>query len=269
MLPVDVSLSVLFTEMALAERPAAAAAAGFAAVESWWPFESATPADPEVDAWVDSIQEAGVQLVGLNFFGGDTASGDRGIMSSPARSAEFRENVEVAVAIGRRLGCSAFNALYGRRADDVAAELQDETATENLRYAACVAATAGGTVHIECVSGVPGYPVLTAADAVAVISRAKARAGPENIKLWFDIYHLAANGDDVGAAIESYADLIGHVQIADHPGRHEPGTGRLAIGRYLAQITASGYQGFVGLEFTPSRGTTLESLARVRNWLGQ
>jgi hydroxypyruvate isomerase len=252
----EVNLSILFTELPLLERPAAAKAAGFDAVEFWWPWAVAVPSDAEIDAFVGAITDAGVQLVGLNFFAGDMPGGDRGLVSWPARSGEFRDNIDVTVGIGERLGCRAFNALYGNRVDDSTPAEQDALATENLRLAARAAARIGGTVLVEPVSGAPHYPLLTAADALAAIDR----AGEPNIALLLDVYHLAVNGDDVDAAITAASrpsgtaakGRIGHVQIADAPGRNEPGTGKLDIDRYLDRIAATGYDGWVGLEYKPS-----------------
>src|SRR5664279_2031596 len=109
----EVNCSILFTELPLLQRPAAAKEAGFDAVEFWWPFATAVPADPDVDGFAAAITDAGVQLIGLNFFAGDMPGGDRGLVSWPARSGEFRDNIDVTVGIGERLGCTAFNALYG------------------------------------------------------------------------------------------------------------------------------------------------------------
>ena len=99
----EVNCSILFTELPLLERPAAVKAAGFDAVEFWWPFAEAVPSDRDVDAFVRAVEDAGVQLVGLNFFAGDMPAGDRGLVSWPARSAEFRDNIDVTVGIGERL----------------------------------------------------------------------------------------------------------------------------------------------------------------------
>ncbi|MEI7055894.1 TIM barrel protein [Nocardioides sp. CCNWLW239] len=244
----EVNCSILFTELPLLERPAAVKAAGFDAVEFWWPFAEAVPSDKVVDAFVAAVQDAGVQLVGLNFFAGDMPAGDRGLVSWPARSAEFRDNIDVTIGIGERLGCTAFNALYGNRDEDVAPEAQDELGAENLALAARAAARIGGTVLVEPVSGADRYPLLTAADAVAAIDR----AGEPNIGLLADLYHLAVNGDDVDAVIAAYAARIAHVQIADAPGRNEPGTGDLPLERQLAALEAAGYAGWVGLEYKPS-----------------
>jgi hydroxypyruvate isomerase len=251
----DVNLSMLFTELPLLQRPAAAAAAGFDAVEFWWPFETAVPPDAELDAFARAIEEAGVALVGLNFFAGDMPGGDRGLVSWPARSAEFRDNVDVTVGLGRRLGCRAFNALYGNRVDGVSPREQDDLGAENLALAAKAAADAGAVVLVEPVSGAPRYPLLTAADAVRVIDRVQRDSGADNVRLLCDLYHLAANGDDLDAAIAAHAGGMGHVQVADHPGRHEPGTGQLDIAGYIGKLAAAGYTGYVGLEYKPSRDT--------------
>src|SRR4029077_13617047 len=121
------------------------------------------------------------------------------------------------------------------------------------------AARIGGVVLLEPVSGAPKYPVLTAADVVGVIDRVERESGVTNLKFLCDLYHLATNGDDVAAAIENYADRIGHVQIADSPGRGEPRTGTLDITGHLAALAAKGYLGYVALDYKPTVGT-LDSL---------
>jgi hydroxypyruvate isomerase len=248
----DVNLSILFTELPLLERPRAARAAGFDAVELWWPFEVAVPADREVDALVAAVRDAGVELVGLNFFAGDMPGGDRGLVSWPARASEFRDNLEVTVGIGEQLGCRRFNALYGNRVEGASPEAQDELATGQLALAAAAAGRVGGVVLVEAVSGAPAYPLKTAADAVGTIDRVARETGAANLRFLCDLYHLAVNGDDPGKAIEEHGDRIGHVQIADVPGRHEPGTGSLDLDGLLARLAAAGYDGWVGLEYTPS-----------------
>ena len=251
-----VNCSILFTELPLLERPAAVKAAGFDAVEFWWPFAEAVPGDKDVDAFVTAIQDAGVQLAGLNFFAGDMPGGDRGLVSWPARSAEFRDNVDVTVGIGERLGCGAFNALYGNRVDGVSADEQDEIGAESLAVAARAAARIGGTVLVEPVSGAERYPLLTAADALTVIDRVQAAYDVTNLGLLADLYHLAVNGDDVDQVVADHVGRVAHVQIADAPGRNEPGTGTLPLDRQLAALEAGGYAGWVGLEYKPSTTST-------------
>jgi hydroxypyruvate isomerase len=249
------NLSILFPELPLPERPAAAREAGFTAVEFWWPFADAVPSDRDVDAFVRSVEDAGVALIGLNFFAGDMPGGDRGLVSWPSRSAEFRDNVDVTVGIGERLGCRAFNALYGNRVDDATPEEQDALAVENLAVAGRAAARVDGTVLVEAVSGAPRYPLLTAADAVGVIDRVARETGVGNLGFLCDLYHLAVNGDDVDAAIAAHADRTAHVQIADAPGRNEPGTGELDLEGWLGKLEAAGYDGWVALEYKPRAGT--------------
>ncbi len=258
MLRYTVNCSILFTELPLLERPAAARTAGFDAVEFWWPFAEAVPADAEIDAFVRAVDDAGVQLTGLNFFAGDMPGGDRGLVSWPKRSGEFRDNIDVTVGIGQRLGCGAFNALYGNRVDTAQRAEQDEVAVENLGLAAQAAGRIGAVVLVEPVSGAERYPLLTASDALAVIDRVQAAYDVPNIGLLADLYHLAVNGDDVGQVIARHIDRIAHVQIADAPGRNEPGTGTLPLQAQLAALEAGGYTGLVGLEYKPST-TTLKS----------
>ncbi|WP_285747335.1 TIM barrel protein [Lentzea sp. NBRC 105346] len=239
----DANLSMLFTDLPLLERPAAAKAAGFDAVEIWWPFAEAVPDVRDVDRFIAAIRDAGVQLVGLNFFAGDMPAGDRGLVSWAGRQPEFRANVEVTASIARELGTTVLNALFGNFAPS-------DLALENLAFAADVAAEIGATVVLEPLSGAPRYPLLTARDALNVIDS----VGRSNVALLADLYHLAVNGDDLDVLVTEHVDRIGHVQIADAPGRGEPGTGSLDLFGYLAKIHAGGYQGYVGAEYKPVTG---------------
>jgi hydroxypyruvate isomerase len=248
----DVNCSMLFTELPLLERPMAAKRAGFDAVEFWWPWpEQPEPSDADVDTFVAAIRDAGVELVGLNFYAGDLAGPDAGAVSVPSMSNAFRGNVPVAVAIGEALGVRAFNALYGIRVDDRSPEEQDELAMENLGIASAAADSIGAQVLLEPVSGPKPYPLRTAADVVAVLDQVDA----DNVALLADLYHLTTNGDDVAVAIDRFSARIGHVQVADAPGRGEPGSGELDIDRYLTQLAAVGYDGWVGLEYKPTSST--------------
>ena len=260
--------SILLTDIPLLERPGAARDAGFDAVEFWWPFDSAVPSDGQVDAFVRAVQDAGVQLSGLNFAAGDMPGGDRGLLSDPSRAGVFRDNIDVAVGIGERLGTKAFNALYGNRIEGVDAGAQDALAAEMLALAGAAAARIGAVVLVEPVSGTPAYPLKLAADAVAVIDRVRAESGVESLRLLADLYHLTVNGDEVGAALDRFADRIGHVQIADAPGRGEPGTGSVDIAGYLEQLHRNGYRGYVGLEYKATRPDTFDWLPREQRASG-
>jgi len=258
-LPYLANCSLLFSEWPLLERPAAARAAGFDAIEFWWPFAAAVPSDQDVSAFVGAVRDAGVTLIGFNFFAGDLFGPDCGVLSIPPRSDEFRDNLDVAVGIGAELGVQAFNALYGNRIDGIAPRAQDELAIENLALAAAAAQRIGATVLVETVSGPKPYPLRTAADVLAVLDRVQA-AGVQNIGMLADLYHLASNGDDVDAVIAAHTDRISHVQIADAPGRGEPGSGRLDLDGQLHALDERGYHGWVGLEYKPTTDT-LTSLA--------
>jgi hydroxypyruvate isomerase len=244
----DVNLSILFTELPLLRRPAAAWTAGFGAVEFWWPFDVAVPGDRDVDAFVRAVGDTGTDLVSLNFFAGDMAAGERGLLSRPGREAELADSVDVALGIGDRLGCRTFNALYGNRVAGLDPAAQDELAIATLDAVAARAARAGAGLVLEPLSGIPGYPLRTAADVVTVLDT----LGRDNVTMLADLYHLAVNGDDLDAVLAAHAPRIGHVQIADAPGRGAPGTGSLDLPRYLERLAKAGYRGSVGLEYRPA-----------------
>lgn len=244
--------SILFTELPLLQRPQAARAAGFEAVEFWWPWDKAVPSDREINQFVQAIQQADVQLIGLNFFAGDMPGGDRGLVSWLARQEEFQANVPVAIEIGKQLNCQAFNALYGNRQPTEDPKAAEECAIDNLGFAAQQAEKIGATVLVEPVSGSPNYPIKTAKDALKVIRDVKATYPVNNLGFLADLYHLAANGDPVVEAIKTSAGQISHCQIADFPGRGEPGSGNLPLADYLSQLKKSGYDSWVALEYKPT-----------------
>ncbi|MCX5044363.1 TIM barrel protein [Aldersonia sp. NBC_00410] len=255
-----VNCSILLTELPLLDRPRAAREAGFDAVEFWWPFDRAVPTDREVEEFVAAVADAGVRLTGLNFAGGDMAAGERGLLSNPASTTEFRDNVAVAVEIGRRLGTGGFNALYGNRRAEISPDRQDAAARENLAFAGRAAAEIGAVVLIEPLSAVPAYPLRLARDAVAVCDAVQHEHGVNNLVLLADLYHLHVNGDDIAAAIDAHADRIGHVQIADAPGRGAPGTGEIGLTGFLDQLARNGYRGRIGLEYHAPAATAFDWL---------
>ncbi|APA98332.1 hydroxypyruvate isomerase family protein [Nocardia seriolae] len=242
----DVHCSILLTDLPLLERPAAAKAAGFEAVEFWWPFgENPVPGDKVVDAFVSAVSDAGVQLIGLNFI--DLVPAGRGLVSVPGRETEFRDNIDVTVGIAERLGCRSLNALYGNRIPGVDPVRQDELALENLRLAADAAARIDAQVVLEALNSIesPDYPIVSAACAAAIIDE----VGAPNLRFLCDLYHLARMGVDLYRAIENFAPYIGHVQIADAPERSRPGTGTLDFESLFAALDAVGYDGWIGLEY--------------------
>jgi len=250
----DVNCSILFTELPLLKRPAAARAAGFDAVEFWWPFAGPVPGDREVDAFTGALADAGVRLVLLNFTAGDMAAGQRGLLSLPEGSAAFRDNIDVCVGIAGRTGCTILNALYGNRAGGLTERQQDELAAENLALAARAAAAAGATVVVEALNSRdnPHAVLVSSQRALALIRRVRAQAGLANLAFLADLYHLGKIGEDVAGTLARDAADIAHVQIADVPDRGAPGTGELDYEALFGQLAAQGYAGWVGCEYKPS-----------------
>ena len=246
----DVNCSILFTELPLGRRAAAAKAAGFDGVEFWWPWQAVAPSDAEADAFTRSIADAGVELVSLNFHTGDMAAGERGIVSHPARTAEFRENVAAAVELAGRTRCTRLNAPYGLRVPGADAAEQDAVAVENLAFAAQAAGRAGASVLVEAINSVdiPGFPVDSSDKALALIEK----VGAPNIGFLADLYHLAKMGEDVADVLSRHRDALLHVQVADPPGRGAPGTGTLDFEPPLRQLAGQRYGGWVGLEYVPA-----------------
>lgn len=264
----DVNLSILFTELPLLERPAAAAAAGFTAVELWWPWtETPTPPQAELDALKKALDDAGTQLVGLNFYAGQLPGPDRGALSLPGEESDrFRSNIDVAADFAASVGCRALNALYGNRVDGVDPVAQDTLALDNLVLAARAASRVGAILLIEALNRPesPHYPLVSAEAAIEVVDRVNAATGLGNARFLLDLYHLSMNGLDAEAltgVIDTYAEKTGHVQIADNPGRGAPGTGALPLQDLLERLRKAGYEGWVGLEYKPGDRPSAESFA--------
>jgi hydroxypyruvate isomerase len=249
----DVNCSILFNELPVLKRPAAARAAGFDAVEFWWPFAQPVPPDREVDAFIGALGDAGVRLVLLNFLAGDMAAGERGLLAQPAGSAAFRDNIDVCAGIAGRTGCGILNALYGNRADGLSEREQDELAAENLALAAAAAARAGATVVVESLNSYdsPRAAIVSSQRALALIEAVRAEGAP-NIAFLADLYHLGRMGEDVTGTLSRHASDVAHVQIADVPDRGAPGTGQLDYEALFRQLAAVGYAGWVGCEYQPS-----------------
>ncbi|WP_060890385.1 TIM barrel protein [Streptomyces europaeiscabiei] len=259
----NVNLSILFTELPLLERPAAAAAAGFTAVELWWPWVgSPTPAQSELDSLKNALEDAGVQLTGLNFYSGVLPGPDRGTLSIPGEESErFRANIDVAADFAGSVGCKALNALYGNRVAGVDPAEQDALALGNLVLAARAADRIGAILLIEVLNKVesPLYPLVSAPAAVGVVDKVNEASGLGNARFLMDLYHLSMNGEDLPRVITEYVGRTGHVQIADNPGRGGPGTGTVPLEDLLDQLGKAGYEGLVGLEYKPGDRPSAEA----------
>lgn len=188
-------------------------------------------------------------------------AGDRGLLNDPARRQAFRDNVPVALELARRIGCTRLNALVGVEVPDLGRAEQLELARENVAWAADQAAAIGADVLIEAVNTIENGPyLLSRTDAAADFARSVGRA---NVRLLYDVYHMQRMEGNLAATIAEHLPDIAHIQIADSPGRGEPGTGEIDFGFLLARIEELGYDGWIGLEYRPSHGSTEESL----DWL--
>jgi len=253
------NISLLFPEVPFMERFAAAARAGFHFVEYQFPYAFGSAAEVAQRA-----RDAGVEVVLHNLTGGDAAKGDRGIACQPARVTEFREGVERAVEYARAAGCPRLNALAGIAPTGVAPELLFETLVENLRYAAGKLEAAGLTLLTEPANRrtIPDFFLCSSRQALEAIDAADCA----NLMLQYDIFHMQIVEGDLAKTIERLLPRIGHMQLADVPDRHEPGTGEINFDFLLAHIDRLGYQGWMGCEYIP-RGDTVAGLAWAKRYL--
>ncbi len=241
------NLSFLFTEVEFLDRFAAAARAGFRGVEYMSPYE--WPAE----AIADRLRRHGLEQVLFNLPAGDWAKGERGIACHPDRVAEFQEGVGRAVAYAAARGCRRLNCLAGIAPPDVAPQRLRETLVSNLRFAAARLGEAGLRLLVEPINtrDMAGFYLGHTRQALEVIDAVGAR----NLDLQYDAYHMQVMEGDLAVTLERNLVRIGHVQIADNPGRHEPGTGEIDYGFLLAHLDRIGYQGWVGCEYRPAAGT--------------
>ncbi|HEX9342742.1 MAG TPA: TIM barrel protein [Actinomycetota bacterium] len=256
------NLSILWTDRPFAERFERAAAAGFDTVELWWPGLEAAEELPELTA----RNRLGLAL--LNFDGGDMAAGERGLANDPERHEQLRANIPAALRIAEACGCTRLNLLVGQQHDRATLEQQHGWAAGEVAWAADQAAPRGCEVLIEAINSFENGPyLLTTTAAAADFAQ---RVGRPNVRLQYDAYHMQRMEGNLTATIDTYWPLVSHIQIADAPGRNEPGTGEINYRYVLDHIERKGYDGFVGLEYRPSTGNAddsfgwLDTLGRPR-----
>ena len=252
------NVSTMFAEHAFLDRLAAAANAGFQFVEYQFPY--AWPPQ-EVAA---RVQHAGVEVVLHNLPAGDPARGERGIACLPGRESEFREGVERAIEYARAVRCPRMNCLAGVAAPDVARQRLEETLVANLVYAAGKLEAAGIRLLIEPINprSVPGFFLNSSRQAEAIIDA----TGSDNLAIQYDLFHMQIVEGDLAMTIERLLPRIGHMQLADVPGRHEPGTGEINFPWLLGHIDGVGYAGWIGCEYNPL-GDTVAGLAWAKPYL--
>jgi hydroxypyruvate isomerase len=249
------NLSTLFPEVQFLERFAAAARAGFRYVEYQFPY--GWPAEE----LARRARDARVEVVLHNLPAGDFARGDRGIACLPGREQEFREGVERAIDYARAARCGRLNCLAGIAPAD---REHFAVLVENVRYAARKLGAAGLSLTLEPINTrtVPGFFLSRSAQALDVLNA----AGEPNAFLQYDFFHMQIMEGDLASTVERLLARIGHIQLADVPQRHEPGSGEINFDFLLGRLDALGYSGFVGCEYNP-KGDTLEGLKWARPYL--
>ena len=252
------NLSMLFTEAPFLERFKAAAQAGFSAVEFMFPYEFS-----KRDV-AQALKDNGLELDLHNLPAGDWAHGERGIACHPDRVAEFRDGVDKAIDYAQALNCPKVNCLAGILPTGVTPGAARGVLIENLRYAAEKLQAAKIGLLLEPVNSrdVPGFFVDRPSVGFSILSA----TGSKNVKLQYDVYHAQVTEGDLANTIEREFDRIGHIQVADNPGRHEPGTGEINYPYLFRRLEELGYSGWIGCEYKP-KTTTAEGLSWVRPYL--
>ncbi|WVO60724.1 hydroxypyruvate isomerase [Pseudomonas aeruginosa] len=240
------NLSMLFTEVDFLERFDAAAKAGFAGVEYLFPY------DVEAEAIKARLEANGLEQVLFNL-AGDWAKGERGIACHPDRVQEFREGVDKAIAYARVLGNRQVNCLAGIRPQGHDCASVEKTFVDNLRYAADKLEAAGIRLVMEMINtlDIPGFYLQNTRQALEI----RDKVGSANLFLQYDIYHMQIMEGDLARTLENQLAAINHVQLADNPGRHEPGTGEINYRFLFEHLDRIGYQGWIGCEYKPATTT--------------
>jgi hydroxypyruvate isomerase len=249
------NLSMLFTELPFLDRFDAAASAGFDGVEFLFPY------DYDADDLAARLKANGLTQVLFNLPAGNWAAGDRGIAIYPNLVGEFREGVTRAVKYAKALGCTQLHCLAGTAPVGADHRAMRKTYVENLGFAARVLADEGMTLLIEAINtrDIPNYFLNSTAKAADVLESVE----EPNLRLQYDVYHMQIMEGDLTPTIDKYLPHIAHVQIADTPGRHEPGTGEINFPFIFDHLDRVGYRGWIGCEYKP-RTSTYDSLQWFR-----
>lgn len=243
------NLSMLFTEVPFLDRFERTARTGFEAVEFLFPYEFSAE---EIRARIDTHR---LQIVLHNLPAGDWAAGERGIACHPDRIVEFRAGVAQAVTYAQALGVPQLNCLAGKAPAGVAADVLRRTLVDNLRFAATELKTAGLRLLIEPINpfDIPGFYLTRTDQALDILDEVDA----SNAFVQYDIYHAQRTEGEIAATLQKHLPRIGHVQLADNPGRNEPGTGEINYRYLFAHLDRIGYDGWVGCEYRPARTTEI------------
>jgi hydroxypyruvate isomerase len=241
------NLTLLFNELPFLDRFDAAAKAGFKAVEFLFPYAF------DAQDIRRGLDDNGLQLVLHNLPAGDWDAGDRGMACNPLRVDEFRTGVARGIAYAQALGVHQLNCLAGIAPAGVSAAQLHDTFVSNVAYAAAQLKAAGLRLLIEPINyyDIPGFYLNRTEQAIAVLDA----AGADNAFVQYDIYHAQRMEGELAATITKYLYRIGHMQLADNPGRHEPGSGEINYAYLFAHLDRIGYTGWIGCEYRPAAGT--------------
>jgi len=252
------NITMLFNEVPFMDRFAAAAKAGFRGVEYLFPY------DYDKNALAEALKQHGLTQVLHNLPAGDWAKGERGIACHPQRVAEFQDGVARAISYATALNCRQVNCLAGIRPPHLDPIEARETFIRNLQFAASRCKEAGIKLLIEPINtrDIPGFFLSYSKQAVDIIKA----VGSDNLFLQYDIYHMQIMEGDLARNIEANLALIPHMQLADNPGRNEPGTGEINYPWLFRHIDEIGYRGWIGCEYKP-KTTTEAGLGWVRPYL--
>lgn len=246
------NLTMLFTEQPFLDRFAQAHRAGFEFVEYLFPYTY-----PAADL-KRRLDEHGLRQVLFNLPSGDWSAGDRGIGASPGREAEFRSGVSKAIEYARILGVPRLNCLAGKRVAGQSDELHWQTLVQNVRFAAVELAKHGLELLVEPINhfDIPSFFINRTDQAIRLLDE----VAETNVRVQYDIYHAQREEGELAATISKHLTRIGHIQIADNPGRHQPGTGEINFPFLFRRLDELQYSGFIGLEYSPAPDT-IRSLA--------
>jgi hydroxypyruvate isomerase len=241
------NLTMLFTEVPFLDRFDRAARAGFTAVEFLFPYPY------KADEIKRRLDANGLQLVLHNLPAGDWEAGERGVAILPDRVDEFRSGVARAIEYAQTLGVPKLNCLVGKAPSGLGEAALRATLIENLTYAAAQLKRAGLKLLIEPINtfDIPGFYLNRTSQAVGILSE----VGADNAYVQYDIYHAQRMEGELAATAQKYIQNIGHVQIADNPGRNEPGTGEINYPFLFAHLDRIGYDGWIGCEYKPATTT--------------
>ena len=251
------NLTFLFTELPFMERFTAAANAGFKAVEYMAPYPY--PAE----ALAAALKANGLVQALFNLPAGDWDNGERGMACIPGREAEFKEGVAKAIAYAQALDCKKINCLSGKLSPDVSRETAAATMIGNLKYAAAELKREGIMLVTEPINSfdIPGYFINHTHEALAILDAVDS----DNLFIQYDVYHAQRMEGELGSTLKNYLSRIGHIQIADNPGRNEPGSGEINYAWVLKHIDAIGYDDWIGCEYKP-KTTTVEGLGWMKTF---